>query len=605
MECWEEQLLDGLQATASSPGENNKAAPTTVTPHLPEGCREVMVAPHPDYSTVTGVSHYAAPVGPNGPAGSSTLAGARNQIILDKAPKVLYQSEPLVEAVVKCNVQHYLEFKLVEGNYIYQKGALRPVLASKSDIFKDRSLSLSEKRSLMKFISDCVAAVAGGGPLQDDFDDAPLAALLQRQGLSPELQEVVMYGIAMCDVRQASAGLGSTAGETSQAGSSGSAAAEGGAPSTTAPHRFGVVTARQGRMALERCMESMGRYGGTGAFMVPEYGCGSLCEAFVRCAAVQGAVTVLRQRLRSLVVDHGNKCIGVVTAQGQVLTSTEQVVTNTGLQQRLAPHHTPTPVTPSPAVLGSQQGTDCQIQAAECTQASRAGGAGRVARAICLLDGSVLVGQSNTLLVFPPGSLPGQGDEVIRGLQLGPSARVVPPGRFLLYLNAVFPSGSHHTAEALLQPALQVLAKTSDLMSRRVGTSGPEQQAGACEHAGPTAADVSAETAAPQDSQTTVSDARPSVVQVIYYDSSSDDRAAPQGLPCNLACCCPPDGSLVGYCSAVEATEPLFGAHFTGLKWFKDMQVEQTGATGSDEQDVIDDLESALAGLASSSTTQE
>jgi hypothetical protein len=48
---------------------------------------------------------------------------------------------------------------------IFQDGRLLPIAASRADVFKDRSLSLAEKRSLSTFLSVCLAAAEGQGQL--------------------------------------------------------------------------------------------------------------------------------------------------------------------------------------------------------------------------------------------------------------------------------------------------------------------------------------------------------------------------------------------------------------------------------------------------------
>jgi hypothetical protein len=50
-------------------------------------------------------------------------------------------------------------------SYILQDGKLRPIPASRGDIFKDKGLSLKDKRSLMTFLATCMEAVDGKGPL--------------------------------------------------------------------------------------------------------------------------------------------------------------------------------------------------------------------------------------------------------------------------------------------------------------------------------------------------------------------------------------------------------------------------------------------------------
>lgn len=65
------------------------------------------------------------------------------------------------------------------------------------------------------------------------------------------------------------------------------------------------------------------RYGpGTGAFLVPLYGCGELPQAFCRVAAVAGALYVLRAPVQALLLgERGRVCRGVHTAAGQVRSS--------------------------------------------------------------------------------------------------------------------------------------------------------------------------------------------------------------------------------------------------------------------------------------------
>lgn len=150
---------------------------------LPHDCIEVPLAT--TSARAIGVTRHAAP---QGAASSTANRSTRHQVILDRAPRVLYQCEPLVDALIACGGQHYVEFKLVEGNFIFQNGRLRLVPASKSEIFRDKTLGLAEKRALMKFLAECLAAVDGGGPLADAFDASPLSVLLQRQGLSAALQ---------------------------------------------------------------------------------------------------------------------------------------------------------------------------------------------------------------------------------------------------------------------------------------------------------------------------------------------------------------------------------------------------------------------------------
>ncbi|WIA33109.1 hypothetical protein OEZ86_006262 [Tetradesmus obliquus] len=111
------------------------------------------------------------------------------QLLMDLAPRVLYQDEPLVDLLVACQAHHYLEFKLVEGSYIYLSGKLRPVPASRAELFADRALPLASKRCLGRFLAGCLEAQQGAGRLQDAFDARPLVELLAAEGLDEQLQQ--------------------------------------------------------------------------------------------------------------------------------------------------------------------------------------------------------------------------------------------------------------------------------------------------------------------------------------------------------------------------------------------------------------------------------
>eukprot|EP00879_Flechtneria_rotunda_P007180 GHRR01007535.1.p1 GENE.GHRR01007535.1~~GHRR01007535.1.p1 ORF type:complete len:579 (+),score=273.54 GHRR01007535.1:255-1739(+) len=218
------------------------------------------------------------------------------------------------------------------------------------------------------------------------------------------------------------------------------------------------LTAAAGLAALQLYNSSLGRYGGSGAFMAPCYGCGSLPEAFVRLAAVKGATTALRHRAQWL-----------VSARQQQCSSAEPECASTdAVQQQLQAGETASAVAPPTAAAtgaaGSVQvrlasgqaittnhaiGCKESIKQADssassgCAEPTAAHSSGRpVACAVAILDGSLVDGDGSLLLVFPPGSLGPQQTVVIRGLQLGPAFSVTPPGRYVLYLSAMLPEAS-------------------------------------------------------------------------------------------------------------------------------------------------------------------
>jgi hypothetical protein len=340
--------------------------------------------------------------------------------------------------------------------------------------------------------------------VQDAFDDRPLVDLLAAEGLDEQLQQVVLYGIAMADTPQQQQPGPPTSSLTLP-----QAAAEQQVPATDETRRSveqpastskGLLTAAEGLAALQLYSSSLGRYGGAGAFMAPCYGSGSLPEAFVRLAAVKGAVTALRHGAVKLelqaqqqqqqpaagacgqtsassdaseagatgaavAVAKGEAAaaarVGVVLASGQRLTANAVVACSAVATGHSAAAQLETAATASSAADASAtpQGQQQQQQ---------------VACAVALLDGSAVDGESSLLLVFPPGSLGTQQTAVIRGLQLGPAFGVAPPGKYLLYLSAQLPassssirgsSSSSSLAEQVLAPAVHALAAGKGLQA--------------------------------------------------------------------------------------------------------------------------------------------
>ncbi|KAK9820564.1 hypothetical protein WJX72_011702 [[Myrmecia] bisecta] len=86
---------------------------------------------------------------------------------IDLAPKVVYCCGPMIDLLLSCGAQNYLEFKLVQGSYMWREGKLRQVPCSRADVFKDRSLGPLDKRLLMRFLKNagrrCIAIKTGPG----------------------------------------------------------------------------------------------------------------------------------------------------------------------------------------------------------------------------------------------------------------------------------------------------------------------------------------------------------------------------------------------------------------------------------------------------------
>lgn len=612
---------------------------------LPDVCRLVPLSTPEPWAAFWGAKLYAA--------GEGAAAAFCRRCIVDLAPKAMYQAEDLVEVLVGSRTSKYLDLKLIEGSFMLRPpGRLVPMPAGKADIFTDREMGPAAKRSLMKFLRGCLEAEEGAGPLKDAFDSRPLVDLLASEGLDQQLTDVVVYGIAACDQQQpqphprlsaqtqrqpgddeqgkeqqpserpqhqqqqqleeehegACDGSGTQSLESGSGGDGGDGGNTSGAP---------PLSAAQGLSAMRLFTESVGRYGGRGAFMSPCYGSGALLEAFVRLAAVKGAVSVLRMGLSGLVVGAEGADVSADAGTG---VSTSALVGGRGDGEGSGGGGGAGNGTGAAAeaaavgrefykgvVLSSGQvvRSGCLVGgpelAAACSSAGwsysggRGGGGGaevQVARAAIVTDSPLCGGEGSLLFVAPPpgpstgGGLP---HAVVRGLQVGPAMQVVPPGRQLVYVSAAVPARAgapqqqQADAEQLLRPVVDSLLRTDDL---RLVSAGGDSGGCAGGEAGVASGDLH--------------DGRPKALAVAYYmqrltqphsaaAAAAASRAAmalgASGSGCaagtgdggeppfgggNVICCRGPDGGLVGYREAVAAAEKLFRSHFPDLPWHTD-----------------------------------
>ena len=168
---------------------------------------------------------------------------------LDISPKFLFSAGPLVKTIVKANISHYTEFKIVDRILMWKDSAIIEVPCNRSDVFSSSFLSMIEKRTLMKFITFC---------MEEDhetieFTEEPFVEFLKSKHLSENLQKFIIYSIAMVT------------------------------PNT--PTRYAVNETRY-------FLNSLGHYGKS-PFIWPLYGVGELPQMFCRMSAVFGGLYCL------------------------------------------------------------------------------------------------------------------------------------------------------------------------------------------------------------------------------------------------------------------------------------------------------------------------
>lgn len=331
---------------------------------------------------------------------------SRNFCLDLSGPRVLLCADSTVDLMLRSGASHHVEFKSVNASFLYHEGKLLPVPDSREGIFKDRSLSLTEKSQLMRFFKlvreHCGPSSDGNrtteegkGVISLEDLESPFIEFLQKQRLPQKIIGMILYAIAMADYDQ----------EDQLACKK-------------------PIKTKDGMENLALYHSSVGRFpNAQGAFIYPIYGQGELPQAFCRCAAVKGTLYVLRMPVTSLLLDKENGHYkGVRLASGQDLFSDQLVIDPSFVVPPSGPSHP----------LGLQHEGSDPIE-----EQGGPNSVTKVARGICIIRGSIRPDISNLLVVFPPRSLHTDQVVSIRALQLSSNVAVCPPDLSVIYLSTL------------------------------------------------------------------------------------------------------------------------------------------------------------------------
>jgi RAB protein geranylgeranyltransferase component A len=414
----------------------------------------------------TGVSFMPTGASAEGLPPADMLAQSHRYNI-DLTPQLLLCAGEMVGVLRSSGVASYLEFKPVQAHLCGSSSELQRVPCGKADIFQSASISLADKRHLMKFLQSCLAlqpqlAPDASLPLQAlAAPDAPVepaaglegsfADFLQRQRLSAPLCDVALYAILQLP-----------------------------RPIST---RHPGPTAADGVRAVCAHLRSLGQFGPT-AYLACYYGSSELPQGFCRLCAVWGGVYMLQQSAVELELE--STPAGETPARG----ASAPRRLGASAPPHPTPHTNPTP----PHVPRTAALTSPPLHPCSCTGEQRIAavvdGAGRrtrckwlllngdncieppagpaqgaeaaeatstIARCVCVLDAPLVPsseedGILSLSLLF---QVPGREAATVYVLQQDQASAVCPAGSVLLHLSADGVAGS--TAQEQLEPALQLL----------------------------------------------------------------------------------------------------------------------------------------------------
>ncbi|KAL7749421.1 hypothetical protein RI367_005292 [Sorochytrium milnesiophthora] len=123
---------------------------------------------------------------------------AQRRLVIELAPKLLFCNGSMVNLFTTSGVGRYLDFKLLEGMHMVYDGKLEQVPVSKERVFANKTISLPDKRRLMKVLTQAASATPGPSTVEDITMTAGLERVrrfltsIGRFGPSPFL--CTMYG---------------------------------------------------------------------------------------------------------------------------------------------------------------------------------------------------------------------------------------------------------------------------------------------------------------------------------------------------------------------------------------------------------------------------
>lgn len=203
--------------------------------------------------------------------------GSNRDYNVDLIPKFIMACGNLTKMLLHSKVTNYLEFKSIDGSYVYKGGKVLKVPATPEEALKSSLMGLFEKRRFRTFLVYTDAYVVEepkthGGR---DLSTMTMRELYKDFSLAPETQEFVSH--AMCLM-------------------------------TDDVHldQPAAATVKE----LQTYCYSLARYG-TSPYIYPVYGLGGLPEGFSRLCAVNGGTFMLNRDVSEITYDANGHASGV------------------------------------------------------------------------------------------------------------------------------------------------------------------------------------------------------------------------------------------------------------------------------------------------------
>ncbi|KAG5014972.1 hypothetical protein AAZX31_08G066300 [Glycine max] len=209
--------------------------------------------------------------------------GSSREYNVDMIPKFMMANGALVRVLIHTNVTKYLNFKAVDGSFVYNKGKIYKVPATDVEALKSPLMGLFEKRRARKFFI-YVQDYETNDPKSHeglDLNQVTARQLISKYGLEDDTVDFIGHALAL--------------------------------------HRDDNYLDEPAKDFVDRVKiyaESLARFQGGSPYIYPLYGLGELPQAFARLSAVYGGTYMLNKPECKVEFDENGKAIGV-TSEGE------------------------------------------------------------------------------------------------------------------------------------------------------------------------------------------------------------------------------------------------------------------------------------------------
>ncbi|XP_077296950.1 GDP dissociation inhibitor [Arctopsyche grandis] len=196
---------------------------------------------------------------------------------VDLIPKFLMANGLLVKLLIHTGVTRYLEFKSVEGSYVYKGGKISKVPVDQKEALASDLMGVFEKRRFRNFLIYVQDVQEDDPKTWKDFDPttANMQALYDKFGLDKNTQDFTGHALALYR-----------------------------------DDDYLLQPAQQTIRRIKLYSDSLARYGKS-PYLYPMYGLGELPQGFARLSAIYGGTYMLDKPIDEIVVDEAGKVVGV------------------------------------------------------------------------------------------------------------------------------------------------------------------------------------------------------------------------------------------------------------------------------------------------------